>query len=243
MHVLHTLLGMLAQLRSFLVVLEEGSLNRAAVRLRLSQPALSRQMQALEREVGGRLLERTTAGVSPTGAGHALGSSIRAVLADYDAAMADARRLSRGERAQLRVGFLLSAASAYVNPALAALRKTHPKVKVRLLDLSPGEQIVALRRGEIDVGIIGQEGCVAARDFYTRKLVALPVVALLPADHRLASRRKLRLAELRGEQFVASPEEQMPGRDRWITQLCRRAGFRPRFAQKANSMAEMLSLV
>jgi DNA-binding transcriptional LysR family regulator len=234
---------MLVQLRSFLVVVEEGSLNRAAVRLRISQPALSRQMQALEAEVGGRLLERTTAGVSPTDAGHALAASIRPVLADYDSAIAEARRLARGQREQLRVGYLVSAAQTYLNPALSALRRTHPEVKVKLLDLSPGEQIAALRAGEIDVAIIGQEGCLAARDFYTRKLATLPIVAVLPADHRLASRKKIRLEELRGERFIASPEDQMPGRDRWITQLCRKAGFKPNFAHVAASVSHMLSLV
>lgn len=234
---------MLAQLRSFLVVIEEGSLNRAAVRLRMSQPALSRQVQALEHEIGGELLERTSAGVSPTDAGHALAASVRPVLADYDAAIAEARRLARGQRDQLRVGYLVSAAQTYLNPALAALRRTHPGVKVKLLDLSPGEQIAALRRGEIDVAITGQEGCLAARDFYTRKLATLPVVAILPADHRLARRREIRVEELRGESFISAPEDQMPGRDRWIAQLCRDAGFKPTFAQQAATVSEMISLI
>ncbi len=234
---------MLAQLRSFLVVIEEGSLNRAAVRLRISQSTLSRQVQALEAEVGGPLLERTTAGVSPTDAGHALAASIRPVLAQYDTAIAEVRRLARGQREQLRVGYIVSAAQTYLNPALSALRRTHPAVKVTLLDLSPGEQIAALRAGEIDVAIIGQEGCLAAPDFYTRKLATLPVVAVLPADHRLASKKKIRLEELRAERFIASPENQMPGRDRWITQLCRKAGFKPNFVHVATTVSHMLSLV
>ncbi len=80
---------MLSQLRSFLAVIDEGSLNRAATRLRMSQPALSRQMQALEAEVGGRLLERSATGVSLTDAGHAFAAKTRALLADYDAALAE----------------------------------------------------------------------------------------------------------------------------------------------------------
>ena len=231
------------QLRSFLAVMEEGSLNRAAVRLRMSQPALTRQMQALENEIGGRLLDRTPAGVSPTGAGHALAASITPVLAAYDAAFADARRLARGQRDQLRVGYLGSAAQTHLNPALAALRRQHPTVKVKLLDLSPGEQMNALRRGEIDVALIGQEGCGAARDFYTRKLATLGVLAVLPADHRLASRKKIPLEALRDERFISAPEEDMPGRDRWITQLCRKAGFRARFVQQSGSVSELFSLI
>jgi len=235
---------MLVQLRSFLVVIDEGSLNRAATRLRMSQPALSRQMQALENEVGGRLLERSATGVSLTDAGYAFAERTRRFLADYDTAVAEARRLARGQKELLRIGYLVSAAQRLLNPALATLRRVHPEVKIRLLDLSPGEQITALQRGEIDVAFIGQEGSIASREFYTRKLATLPVLVLVPADHRLASRKEVRLAELDGERFIGSPEDQMPGRDRWITQLCRKAGgFKPKFVQEADSITHMLSLI
>jgi DNA-binding transcriptional LysR family regulator len=94
---------MLAQIRSFLTVLEEGSLHRGAARLRISQPALSRQMQALEHELGGRLLERMATGVRPTAGGQALAERMGAVLASYDLAMSDTRRALRGETDQLRI--------------------------------------------------------------------------------------------------------------------------------------------
>lgn len=235
---------MLAHLRSFLAVIDEGSLNRAATRLRMSQSALTRQMQALEAEIGGRLLDRSATGVSLTDAGHALAARARQLLADYDAAVAEARRFARGQKEELRIGYLASAAATLLNPALGALRQAHPEVKVRLLDLSPGEQISALKRGEIDVAFIGQEGSSASRDFYTRKLATLPVLVLLPADHRFASRTEIRLAELKGERFIGAPEAEMPGRDRWIAQLCRKAGgFKPTFVQEADSITHMLSLV
>jgi DNA-binding transcriptional LysR family regulator len=233
----------LAQLRAFLVALEEGSLNRAAVRLRMSQSALSRQMQALENEVGGALLERTTSGVRPTAAGNALATSLPRVLAEYDGAMNEARRLARGQHDLLRVGYLGSAAQRFLDPALSTLRQSHPEVKVKLLDLSPGEQIIALRRGEIDLALIGQEGTLLSSEFYTRKLATLPVVAVMPADHPLASRKRISLKELRAERFISSPEEDLPGRDRWITQLCRRAGFRPKFVQEAMSVSQMFTLI
>lgn len=243
MRFLHNNAAMLAPLRAFIVVLQEGSLNRAAARLRVSQSALSRQMQMLEAEVGGPLLERTSTGVRPTEAGHALADSMRTVLAQCDAALAEARRLVRGQHDQLRVGYLASAASRYLNPALAALRREHPEVKVNLLDLSPGEQIAALRAGRIDLALIGQEGCLAAREFYTRKLATLPALAFLSADHPLAAEPQIPLERLRGEIFVASPEADLPGRDRWIAQLCRRAGFRPRFGPTAETIAQMFTLV
>lgn len=233
---------MIPQIRMFLVAIEEGSLNRAAARLRMSQSALSRQMQALETQVGGALLERTASGVRPTDAGHALATSMTGALAVFDAALSEARRLARGQRELVRMGYLGSAAQTFVNPALAAMRRDHPDVKVKLLDLSPGEQIAALRHGEIDLGLIGQEGGIASREFYTRRLATLPVVAILPADHRLANRRRIRLEELRGERFIAAPEADVPGRDRWIIQLCRKAGFRPNFVQEAPTIGEAFTL-
>jgi DNA-binding transcriptional LysR family regulator len=172
---------MVAQLRAFLVALEEGSLNRAALRLRMSQSALSRQMQVLENEIGGALLERTAAGVRPTDAGYALATSLPRVLAEYDAAIEEARRLARGQRDLIRIGYLGSAAQMVLDPALSALRRTHPEVKVKLLDLSPGEQIAALRKGEIDLALIGQEGALLSSEFYIRKLTTLGVVAVMPA--------------------------------------------------------------
>ncbi|MGH8045820.1 MAG: LysR family transcriptional regulator [Chthoniobacterales bacterium] len=234
---------MLSQLRVFLVALEEGSLNRAAARLRMSQSALSRQMQVLEHEIGGPLLERTTSGVRPTDVGHALAAAIPAVLANYDAAIAEARRLARGQRDLIRVGYLGSAAQLFLDPALASLRHSHPEVKVKLLDLSPGEQIAGLRKGELDLAITGQEGRFVASEFYTRKLATLPVVAAMPADHPLAKRKKIKLADLRNESFLGAPEVDVPGYDRWVVQLCRRAGFRPHFVPGGDSLSAAFSMI
>jgi DNA-binding transcriptional LysR family regulator len=230
-------------LRSLATVLAEGSLNKAAVRLGMAQSSLTRQMQALEHEIGGRLLERTSSGVAATAAGQALAARLDEVLGALDDALAEARRLARGQQSILRVGYLLSAARTYLNPALAEMRRAHPEVKVKLFDLSPGEQIDGLRRGEIDVGLIGQSGKVLESEFYSKRLALLPLVVALSETHPLAAREKLRLADLKGENFVGAPEYHVPGNDRWIAQLCRRAGFRPRFAQESDSLMHGLSLV
>ena len=114
--------AVLAQLRALLVILEGGRLYRAAIRLRIAQSTLSQQMQVLEADIGGALLERTTTGVRPTDAGHALASSVPRVLAEYDAVIAEARRLARGQRDLIRVGYLGSAARDSVCCACATCR-------------------------------------------------------------------------------------------------------------------------
>src|ERR1700760_1295714 len=122
---------MLDKLRLFLVVLEEGSLRRAADRLRISQSSITRQLQSLELELSGRLLERTSAGVRPTNGGHALAERAKALLADYDSSMAEVRRMVRGESERLCIGYIASALNEYLGPALAALRRAHPGLKVK----------------------------------------------------------------------------------------------------------------
>jgi len=235
---------MLAPLRSFLAVIEEGSLHRAAARLRLSQPALSRQMQALEHEMGGRLLERTSTGVKPTSGGHVLAAKLGKVLADYDGAIDEVRRLLRGGSESLRIGFLGSSARDFLTPAMKALHGNHPQTKVKILDLTPGEQIAALRKGEIDVALTDHSGELLARDFYTRKIATIPLMAVLPANHALSQRKELRITELKDETFVYAPDHDVPGHARRIMQLCRKCGkFRPKFIGPSQSLSDGLSMV
>ena len=230
-------------LRSFFAVAEHGSLNKAAERLRVSQSTLTRQIQALEHEIGGRLFERGTTGVALTASGHALAEGIRPVLDNYDAVINRVRALARGKSAQLRVGYLMSAAADFLQPALMVLRRLHPEVKVKLHDLSPGEQIAALRRGEIDVALIGHAGTFLAREFFVRSIAQLPLMAVLPETHPLAGAKSLQLSDLKREAFIGAPENDLPGYNRWITQLCRRAGFRPRFLLDAGSLTDGLAMV
>jgi DNA-binding transcriptional LysR family regulator len=234
---------MIDRIRAFFTVVEEGSVNRAAVRLRMTQPALSRQMKSLEHDVGGRLLEREASGVKPTGLGHALLKAMRPALDAYDAALAEVRRQARGLRSELRVGYLISAAHSVLTPALTRLRKSHPDLKLKLHDMSPKEQMDALRAGELDVALTGQEGAVAACDFHSRKLCSLGVVAALSASDPLAGRGSIALKELKARDFIGVDEDQMPGRNHWMTALCRTAGFKPRFAVVTDGITHVLSRV
>ncbi len=220
---------MLEKLRLFLVVLEEGSLRRAADRLHISQSAITRQMQSLELDLGGRVLERTSAGVHPTNGGYALAEKAKTLLADYDSAMAEVRRLNRGESERLRIGYTASAAQEYLGPALAVLRRTYPKLKVKMLDQTPGEMIIALRQGKIDLALTLHGTDLLSRDFYARKLATVRSVVALPVSHRFATETQVSLSQLKGETFVRGSEDVLPGYTQRVVQLCRKyGGFRPR---------------
>lgn len=234
---------MIEKLRVFLVILEEGSLRRAAERLHISQSAISRQIQLLEHDLGGQVLERTSAGVHPTSGGHALAAKAKDLLDDYDSVMAEARRLVRGEADRLRIGYVASAVQEYLGPALGELRRTYSKLKVKMLDQTPGEMITALRQGEIDLALTGNGVDLLSRDFYTHKLASVPSLVTLPLDHPLASQKQIAISQLKDESFVGAPDSVAPGYNQRIIQFCRRFGkFRPRFVTigQPTSLAEGL---
>jgi DNA-binding transcriptional LysR family regulator len=243
-HCLHHHEIVILQLRAFLAVIEEGSLHRAATRLSLSHSALSRQMQALENELGGKLLERSSTGVRPTAGGYALATKMTALLASYDSTMVEVRHLVRGETEQLRIGYLASAFGEYLAPALEKLREVHPRTKLKLLDLFPGEQINALRRGEIDIALTQEIGDLLGRDFYARQLAVTKSIVALPAGHPLALRKQAKIAELKNETFVTGTEDRVPGYRRRLRQICCNCGkFRPRLIDNSEDLSSKLAMV
>ena len=236
---------MLEKLRLFLVVLEEGSLRRAADRLRISQSAITRQMQSLELDLGGRVLERTSAGVRPTNGGQALAERAKTLLADYDSTMAEVRRLNRGESERLLIGYIASAVQEYLEPALAVLRRAYPRLKIKMLDQTPGEMIIALRKGKIDLALTLHGIDLLSRDFYARKLATVRSIVALPVSHRFATKRQVSLSQLKGETFVRGSDDMVPGYTQKIIRFCLKyGGFRPRLAtiDQANGLVESLAL-
>ncbi len=218
-------------------------MSKAAEQLHVSQSTLTRQMQSLETEIGGSLLDRNHRGVALTAAGHALRESMGPVVARADIVLAEVRKLARGQSASVRVGYLMSAAGEYLNPALAALRRSHPETKVHLVNLPPGAQIEALRRGELDMIILGNLNAAIAREFFVRRIATFPVVVALPETHALAARDELALTDLRNEAFVGASPDDIPTFNNWITQICRRARFRPKIIENASSLTHTLSLL
>ena len=178
--------------------------------------------------------------------GHALSAKVGALLGNYDSVMLEVRRLARGQSEEIRIGYLASAFEEYLEPALKKLHKAHPRTKVKLLDLFPGEQITALRNGEIDIGLTLETGALLGRDFYTRKLAADKSVVFLPRGHPLASRKELRLAELKNETFLMGPDDHVPGARRQLIRICRSCGkFKPKLINvtAAEDVSSVLALV
>jgi DNA-binding transcriptional LysR family regulator len=202
-------------------------------------------MQSLEFDLGGRVLERTSAGVRPTKGGHALAERAKTLLADYDSTMAEVRRLNRGESERLLIGYIASAVQEYLGPALAVVRRAYPRLKVKMLDQTPGEMIIALRQGKIDLALTLHGIDLLSRDFYARKLATVRSLVALPVSHRFATERQVSLSQLKGETFVRGSDDVVPGYTRRIVQLCRKyGGFRPRLGtiDRADGLVETLAL-
>jgi DNA-binding transcriptional LysR family regulator len=165
------------------------------------------------------------------------------LLKEYDLARAEGLAFAKGRRGQLRVGFIGSAAARFLNPFLASLREENPRLKLFLFDQTPFEQLQALREGKIDVALIGQEAAERADEFYQRKVATLKVCAVLAMDHSLGANASIKLDDLRDERFIGVAEDAAPGRNAWITSLCAKSHFRPRFFAHTASIAETFALV
>ena len=122
-----------------LVVMEEGGVNRAAKRLGISQPSISRQIQAVEQEMGAPLFERGVRGMRATDFGFFMRDRFAPLVKEYELAVAESQAYAKGRRGQLRIGFIGSAAARYLNPALVRLNREYPDLKLFLFDQTPGE--------------------------------------------------------------------------------------------------------
>ncbi|MFJ4187358.1 LysR family transcriptional regulator [Kitasatospora sp. NPDC089509] len=202
-------------LRTFAVVAEEGSLTRAAERLYVSQPALTKQIRQLETLLGVPLFVRSRAGMALTVAGRSLAGRVPGLLADWEGALRETRgAASRAERV-LRVGFLASAANEATPGIVAGFTARRPGWRVEMRHTAWSDPTAGLAGGEADVALLrlpfpGQERWRVAELFAEPRWVALP------AAHPLAALEVVPFRELWDEPFVAAPAETGRWRDYWV---------------------------
>lgn len=234
----------LRHLRYFVAVAEELHFGRAAERLGISQPPLSQQIQALEEELGARLLERTNRRVALTEVGRLFLAEARQVLAQSDKAVQLARRAQRGEIGELKIGFTSSAPFTSTIPrSIFAFRQAYPAVHLELLEMSSRQVVAALQERRVQVGVIRPLALPEGMD--RTELFREPLVAVLRADHPLAQGRDggIGLAELAEEPFVYFPVSFGTGLYDQLLELTRQAGFTPRIAQEAGEAMTIIGLV
>ena len=202
-------------LRYFAAVATEGNLTRAAERLFVSQPALTKQIKQLESQLGMRLFTRSRAGMTLTPAGQALADSTPAVLASWNQALAETTAAARRAARVLRVGFISSAANEATQQIIAAFARRRPGWRVDLQQAAWADPTAGLATGEVDAALLrlpfpGQD------DMRIEVLLTEPRWAALPATHPLAARDQIRFSDLWDEPFVAAPAETGSWRDYWL---------------------------
>ena len=230
-------------LRYFAAVAEEGNFTLAAKRLRVAQPALSRQIRDLEEHVGARLMERGNRGVRLTPAGLIFLEKTRKLLSGAEDAVTAARRRHRGETGGLRIGFIGTLSQELLPRLLEAYHRAYPEVELVLHEMGPGRQREALLAGEIDLGFLGMTAGRRDPELELAAVAEEPLFAVLNARHPLAAKASLRLADLCDEPFIFTARNNAPVFNPWIIGLCRKAGFEPRVWREADRSPSALAYV
>jgi len=241
----------LRHLRYFIAVAEEGHITRAAERLGIQQPPLSRQIKEIEREVDAQLFLRTARGVELTDAGRALLGEARAILANIDHAVETTRRTARGEQGQISVGVTPTGPFyPFVPRIIRAFREAYPRVSLTLEESPSPELVDHLRAEQIDAAFL-RTPIVDTGGLRIDPLLEEPMVVALPNGHALAQSHgdaALSVRDLASETFIVYGRPQKPGQHglgqyEAMIAACHAAGFSPRIGQEAPRISSTLSLV
>jgi len=233
----------LRHLRYFVMAAEEKNISRAAARLNITQPAVSRQIRDLESELGTPLFERESSGLKLTEAGRAALPHAQDILrraAGLGSAMA---AFNREPKRSLTIGFIPTALPGFLAAALRAFNQRHDDVCTQIREMSPVDQEQALQDGEIDIALLGTPCPETLVKFRSEVILKSRLAIVLPDDHLLALRKSIDLAELEDERFVSLHERHFPGRPALIADLGERAGFTLDVGMKAEGLQELLGLV
>lgn len=231
----------LRQLRYFVAVAEELNFTRAAERLNIAQPPLSRQIQSLEKSLGVKLLDRKNRQVSLTPAGKVFWGECKNILQGMEQSIQLARRVAMGEVGRLRVGFESVTNS---NTILKIIRQFHtdfPGVELEMQEMSSGKQVAALKRKHLEVGLI--DPIVATAEIACVSLVKESLMVVLPETHPLAEMMEIKLEELAADLWVTGRNDGNCGLLIRTLAACQEAGFYPQIRQEANDMQMMLSFI
>ncbi|MFA6287784.1 MAG: LysR substrate-binding domain-containing protein [Opitutaceae bacterium] len=233
----------LRHLRYFQSVAENLSFSRAAERLGIAQPAISRQITALEQEIGVKLFVRTTTRVRLTDAGRRFHQDIDRLLSQLAIAVTGAQRISGGSNGELNLGSDWRVLFPQIPEAVMRYRAAHPHVTVNFIELQVHAQIQALRDGLIHIGFVHKLLLSSHPDLASLFLFMADFKVIVGANHPLAGAGSVAMRELKKETWVKLDEKNNPGYRAIMLQLCHPALFTPRFGRGASSIEGMLALV
>ncbi len=231
----------LRHLRYFRMVATELHFGRAAEKLHIAQPPLSKQIQQLEIELGFDLFSRTKRSVALTPAGEVFLVEVEGIFKNLDRAIDIGRKTSRGELGQISIGFVGSATYNILPLMLQKFRDRYPHVQIELHELTTDRQLIWLREGKIDIGLIRPP--IVDLDVTVEIVFEESLIVALPATHQLATVESVDLTSLAIEPFILFPRQLAPGLYDPIITICRAAGFSPIVVQECIQIQTIISLV
>lgn len=232
----------LRHLRYFIAVAEELHFGRAALRLNISQPPLSQQIQLLEQQIGARLLARTNRSVQLTAAGAQFLQDARAILLDVEQAASRAARLHQGEEGEIRIGFTSSAPFiTAVSDALFTFRQRYPQVHIQMQEINTRQQLTPLSDGRLDLGLMRNTQLPETLAWHL--LLREPLYCVMHHAHPLAGQQSVSVSALRSEPFVFFDAQSGTALYGEIMALLHRYQIKPWITQEVGEAMTILGLV
>lgn len=233
----------LRHLRYFQAVAEELSFSKAARRLRIAQPALSRAVQELEQDLGTRLIDRNRRTVALTQAGTVLLGETAVVLERLDESLRRVKRTAAGEEGELRLGYIGPPTQPFLGRLLAEYRLRFPKVSVHLEERTPERVWEMVAKGRLSVALTRPVPGQGGRALSTLPLRQEPLGIVVRADHPLAEKKSISWKALAQEPLIVLARREGVGLHDEILAACRAAGFAPRISQSPSLMGTVLTYV
>jgi DNA-binding transcriptional LysR family regulator len=229
----------LCELRALIVLSEELHFGRAAAKLHVSQPALTKQIKRIEAKLGGLLFNRSTGGVSTTPGGAAIIKRARVLLLEAQSIFSFAEKAIRGYTGTLRIGFGVATIPELIPNAVITFRKLYPELQIEMRDMSTPSQVQALLAGSIDVGFVRLPRNEPEIESVPIQRDELVLVTHAKSDLSLSQG----LRALRDQPFILISRSASLSLHDHAQELCRNAGFAPRIIQEVEELFTLLHLV
>ncbi len=231
----------LRHLRYFVAVAEKENVSRAALKLRVSQPGISRQIRDLEDEIGGQLFKRSAKSLKLTEAGAVFLAEAKAILLRADEAVQAVRAVMNGERGQIQVGYAPSPTVELLPCALHAFQNLAPDVRVTLHDLSSEEMLRGLHEGKLDMCLMVKPSVKALRGLKFDLLREYPTCVAMSPRHPLAKSKSVSLKQLAQEPLLAYSRADYPEYHVMLEEVFRLSARKPRVVEEHDSASGLIT--
>jgi LysR family transcriptional regulator, benzoate and cis,cis-muconate-responsive activator of ben and cat genes len=232
----------LRHLRYFIAAAEEENISRAALKLHVSQPGISRQIRDLEEEIGFELFQRSAKSLKLTDAGRVFLKEARAVLQRADDAVKNARAMSAGS-GELNVGYAPSLTARFLPQTLRSFQSAMPKVRVKLHDCSTEEMLAGLRAGQLQIALTVLANERVAREFNFVELARDALYLGVAPKHRLAKNRTVNLQAVASEPLISYSRKDYPEAYRMVVDLFAGVKPKPRILEEHDSVSSLIAAI